>query len=418
LAFSKAMEVLHSDEARDLFKKSLSFLQTGTRRCHETRKTRAQALHELASAVHDPRVAMLATVADVSGIDKVIESIDKLVATLKEEEGEDLTNKESCESDLAENYGEARMSALKIDTSTEDIDRAETKIQEIAGQIEERKEGVEELKAQLKSATDQRKDEKARFEADKGDDQKAIELIKMASEVLKKWKTGGAFTQFHHRAHRHHRSRSEQQRSLHRYYHTRRPQHSALTQLRRHPRRTARHLAIVSKNRRNVPAGDAPIPPPATWDAGETYGGSKGESQGVMAIMQLIMDDIQKDINLAKKGEEDAQKSYEKIKSDLEATIADGEKAIETYKKEKADVEGKMTDSIKARAEEKKGLDATMDEIKSLKPGCNFILVNFEVRTKKRQVEIDGLTKAKAILQGADYGKGDFLQRDASGSRC
>merc|ERR1712032_1807822 len=74
-AFGKALEVLHSDDARDLFKKSFqsqghSFLQIS--RCHETRKTRAQALHDLSSAVRDPRVALLAAVADVSGIGKVI----------------------------------------------------------------------------------------------------------------------------------------------------------------------------------------------------------------------------------------------------------------------------------------------------------------------------------------------------------
>lgn len=302
------------------------------------------------------------------------------------------------------------MSSLRIDTSTEDIDRAKAKIEDIDTQIEERKEAVEDLKTQLESATKQRGEEKMKFEADKSDDEKAVELIEMASEVLKKWKTGGAFTQLHRHQHQ---FRAEQHSFRNHYYSH---HHSRQLAFKRHPK-LARHLAVVSQKRRNVPAGEAPIPPPATWDAGETYGGAQGESQGIMSIMELIKQDIQKDINLAKQGEEDAVTSYEKIKADLEATIEDGEKAVETYKKEKADEEETMNDSIKARAEEKKGLDSTMNEIKSLKPGCNFILVNFEVRTKKRQVEIDGLKKAKAILQGADYGKEDaFVQRD--GPRC
>ena len=40
-------------------------------------------------------------------------------------------------------------------------------------------------------------------------------------------------------------------------------------------------------------AGDAPPPPPPTWEGG--YGGKTGESQGIVAIMEMVYEDIVKD---------------------------------------------------------------------------------------------------------------------------
>ena len=36
-------------------------------------------------------------------------------------------------------------------------------------------------------------------------------------------------------------------------------------------------------------------------------------------------------------------------------------------------------------------------------PRCDFIAVNFETRLKNRQIEMDGLNQAKAVLQGASF---------------
>jgi len=46
-----------------------------------------------------------------------------------------------------------------------------------------------------------------------------------------------------------------------------------------------------------------------------------------------------------------------------------------------------------------------MESIKEAEASCDFITINFETRIKNRQLEIDGLLKAKSILQGAAYAK-------------
>lgn len=235
-----------------------------------------------------------------------------------------------------------------------------------------------------------RNEESAKFEADKIDDQKAVELLGMVKDVMGSWKTGGgdvAVPEFLQTSHRHH---------THRHF-----------KLRGAPSRKS----LLSEKYEPSPAGEAPPPPPATWDTGESYSGAEGESQGIMGILTLVKEDVEKDIALAEKQEADAVTAFDETKATLETTITAGETAIDEYKSEKADQEGVATDNTEERASEKSTLDSTMTEIQNLKPGCDFILVNYEVRIKKRHVEIDGLKKAKAILQGGDFSGGaSFLQ--------
>ena len=52
--------------------------------------------------------------------------------------------------------------------------------------------------------------------------------------------------------------------------------------------------------------------------------------------------------------------------------------------------------------------------IAKLHGDCDFLIENFDVRKEARASEIDALTKAKAVLSGADYSllqTSAFLQR-------
>ena len=66
-----------------------------------------------------------------------------------------------------------------------------------------------------------------------------------------------------------------------------------------------------------VAAGEAPTPPPAM----STTDGSR-ESKGVIMMLEMIKEDIEKDIAKAKKQEEEAQAAYDKLVEDIESAIA------------------------------------------------------------------------------------------------
>merc|ERR1719217_1827233 len=114
----------------------------------------------------------------------------------------------------------------------------------------------------------------------------------------------------------------------------------------------------------------------------------------------MILEDVKADIKKAEEAEKKAIKEYEAFKKDTEESIEANKKAIEDMKGEIAKCEKKIAETIEERDSAKGELDSVLDEIKKAEPGCNFMTINFDVRAKNRQMEIDGLLKAKAILQG------------------
>jgi len=252
---------------------------------------------------------------------------------------------------------EARKLSLQIDDATEEIARQRSLIEELKKQIEEKEAEIKQLKEDLAAATKQREDEKMEYEAAKADDEAAAELIKKAMDALKGFYEDNG-------------------------------------------------LVLVQKDARQPPtveAGKAPPPPPPVPT--EPYGGAKGESTGIQAILGMILEDVEADIKKADEEEKAAIEEFEKMKEDTEKSIEAASKAIEDMKGDIADAEKAVEEKIEEKTDAKKTLDAIMEEIKVIEPGCDFVAVNIDVRTKNRQLEIDGLLKAKAILEGAAFGK-------------
>jgi hypothetical protein len=370
-SINEAISVLRSDDARDTFKKSFDsqgFLQTSmTKKHHHTRRSLAlSAIRKAAVKSKDGRMEALSTMLsmeepaeEVNMADPfkdVIASVDTMLEDLKKEEADDLAKKEHCEKERSEKTQEAKMTSKEIDTNTETIDRLTAQIAAANKSIEVINEEIEDLNSELQDATDQRAKETAKFGADKADDEAAVGLIETAMGALEKFYTDN-------------------------------------------------NLALVQVRRQRQPfveAGEAPTPPPSTWGDGG-YKGSQGENAGITMILTMIKEDIQKDIAKAEAEEAasqtafeafeaDTQASVEKLsgtKSDLESTIAADEESITQEKTER----GTNQDT----------LDSTLTFLKELAPGCDFIAVNFETRLKNRQIEMDGLNQAKAVLQGASF---------------
>merc|ERR1719379_1310189 len=178
----------------------------------------------------------------------VIASVDTMLSELKQEEADDLAKKEHCEKERTEKTQEAKMTSKEIDTNTETIDRLTAQIAASNKSIEVIDEEIKDLNSELQDASDQRAKETAKFTTDKADDEAAVGLIETAVAALEKFYTDN-------------------------------------------------NLGLMQVRRSGQPfveAGEAPTPPPSTWDS--EYGGSKGESQGITMILTLIKEDIQKDI--------------------------------------------------------------------------------------------------------------------------
>jgi chromosome segregation ATPase len=358
-AINKAISILFSDDARDLFKSSFKsqgyqFIQTSSdlNSVAEARLGLAAGIVRKAAKGDRRMMAIAARVNLASGghFDDVIEAIDDMIEKLKDEEQEDLSNKEHCEEDRMDDTRDAIVESRDIDDISEAINRLTGEIEELQAEVKEKEEEVQSTEEELKKAEQIRDEEKVAWQNSHEADTKAAELVEKAKEVLAN------------------------------FY-------------------SENNLNLAQKSK--APAGEAPPPPPPTWE--EPYGGQKGASAGIISILEMIHDDIIKDKDKAKDEEDKAQEEFDDFKTDSENKIADLKDTITDLEGSISDKEDDVSSKKGDRGDKKDSLDSLLSKIKDEQSGCDFLLVNFQVRTENRQIELDGLDKAKAILDGAEF---------------
>jgi len=143
-----------------------------------------------------------------------------------------------------------------------------------------------------------------------------------------------------------------------------------------------------------------PAPPP---EAPGAYKKKSGESGGVIAMIDLLVKDLDKEMTVAKADEKDSQGDYETMMKDSASKRADDSKTLADKQGTLADLEASLQASQENKASTNKELGATVQYIQSLHAECDWLLQYFEVRKEARTSEIDALGKAKAVLSGADF---------------
>ena len=155
-------------------------------------------------------------------------------------------------------------------------------------------------------------------------------------------------------------------------------------------------LAQVSQHMQQ----EAPPPPPETFGA---YSKKSGDSMGVIAMIDLLIADLDKEMTEAETNEKDAQADYETLMKDSAEKRTKDSKLLSEKETIKAETEANLESSTEEKAATSKELMSTMQYIQSLHNECDFLLKYFDVRKEARTSEIDAMGKAKAVLQGADY---------------
>merc|ERR1719453_2142686 len=142
-----------------------------------------------------------------------------------------------------------------------------------------------------------------------------------------------------------------------------------------------------------VHTGVAPPPPPETYDA---YA-KKGEmSSGVLAMIDMLVADLDKDIQTMEVDEKNAQEEYEEFMQGSSAKRAADAKSISERESAKAGLESGV---VEAEEKHKATMQAAMakgEYIRDLHSECDWLLANYEVRKTARAGEVDSLKKAKA----------------------
>jgi len=359
-AISKAVEIMHNDDARDLFKKSFasqdksaaSFVQVAS----SSRSSSAiKVLKAAARQSRDARLSAIAEAATVGHFDEVIAAVDKMLDMLQKEEDEDLAKKEQCEADRAADTREAIATSRAMDELSDQITADRSKIAELTAEIEAKTQQVAETMQELKEATEMREKEHAEWMATDKDDKDAKTIVGNAKEVLAKFYSENG-------------------------------------------------LMLVQKSKQQPfvsASGEAPPPPPPTWEA--PYGGKTDEQQGIVAVLEMIMEDIQKDITKSKEEDEASEALFQTSKAAMETEIQDLETSISELEGDKSEKESAVTENTADRLGKKGELGVVMQRISDSEPGCDYYSINYPLRVKNRQIEVDGLNKAKVILSGGAF---------------
>jgi len=360
-ALGQAIEALTSDDARDLFRKSVgvSFIQLDSSVYASRARSASQALRSVSRLVKDHRLLILAArlasgeQPDNPTYDVVLGKIDNMRTKIDEEEESDLAKKDFCEKNLTDNL--AKKKELERDIEDEQITQkyAKDKIKDLEMQIEKNRKEDQEVADQLEAAKNQRDKENAEYKSAKADDEAAVQLIEKAKAFISKFYEGKSFIQL--------RSNNDP----------------------------------LSDDLRTAGAED----PFKT----KSYDGAGSQAGGVQGTMQMVADDVKKEIAVATKEENEAQADYEEVKKDLEDEKKDLKTAYDKMEVKKAGRGSENQDALETEKSLTGEHTALVDTMDNVKPACDFYINNYGVRHRNRETEIKGLDQAKGILKGAFF---------------
>merc|ERR1719181_876305 len=142
-------------------------------------------LQKASKAFKNPRLATIAMDMRLSGFDKVKEAIDKMTTALKEEQAEEVKQKDYCTSELMENDKQvAQKSDLKTDLETQIADLS-TKIEDLKDAIAALEGEVASNKKEMMRASQIREVENKEFQTVVSDQRATQAILKKAVDKLK-----------------------------------------------------------------------------------------------------------------------------------------------------------------------------------------------------------------------------------------
>jgi chromosome segregation ATPase len=349
-ACSKALAVLSSDDAHDLFTKTFNpaFVQTESKAKSERRSKASSLLKAVANKLNSPRLAAIATKVRLDAFVKVKKAIDDMVAQLLKEKADEIKHKDFC----VEEFNSNQLQTEKKDREKEDllalIEDLELTIKTLTAEIDTLKSEVAELQVQMKRAGENREKENKEFQQTVADQRASQKLLGAALSILK-----GFYE---------------------------------------------KKAALLQQE----PAGPPPPPGFKEYKKNESAG-------GVMGMIQQIINDAKAMEADAIRSEEDAQKAYEDFVKETNASIEAKTKGIINKSEEKAKGETDLTQANTDKEAVLLELEQLSNYNAELHQSCDFVMKNFEIRQTARDEEIEALKQAKAILSGADFNA--FLQQ-------
>jgi len=139
------------------------------------------------------------------------------------------------------------------------------------------------------------------------------------------------------------------------------------------------------------------------FDAKPTFKQSYAPQSGeIFGILTQMLETFEANLSQSQKEEMENQKAYEDLKAAKEAEIAAGQEQIDKKTAELADTDEKNAQAKEDIEDTKKSLSADEEFLMMLKEKCSMTDKEWEERQKTRQLEMEAVSKALAVLSGDD----------------
>merc|ERR1719473_1922636 len=290
-------------------------------------------LKKVATKAGSLRLAAIATSVQTTWhFDAVIADIDKMIEALREEEKADIAHRDWCESQT----GAANSKNENLEYDKEQLDqkkeRANNKKVDLEAEVEKTESEMEDLQKAMDEALENRNKEHEAFKQAMKDDADAVMLIGKAIVALNDFYAPKLLQQ---------------------------PEYST----------------------------NPDTAPEAEFSSNE---GRKSEGGGVIAILSMIKEDIEKEMKTTRADEAEDLAAYQKLFKDSTASM----KALEEKKVSLGqDIAGKMgeiSDIESTTGDKEASKKAAYELLESLKPNCDWISRTFDTRMEKRKAEMEG----------------------------
>jgi len=378
VALADTIKILNDDDALELFKKTLpspSLVQLSTN-MDNTRRRALALIQDVQKVLSRRERSPLEFVAmALSGkklnFDKVIKLVDELVSTLNQEQIDDDNKKDYCQVQLDQVDDKKKVLEHEVSDLEASIEEATGGIATLTDDIKALGDGIVALDKSVAEATEQRKQEHEDFSELMASDAAAKQLLGLAKNRLNKFYNSKLY-------------KAPPKREL------------------SEEERIAENIepAFVQIFAHRASGRDAPAPPPDTFGA---YANKGQESTGVIAMIDLLAADLDKEMTEAETEEKNAQAGYETLMQDAAEKRAGDSTAITEKQGAKAGMEGVLQEAKEQQVTKSKELMATAEYTSNLHVECDWLLSNFDLRKTARADEIGALKNAKAVLSGADF---------------
>merc|ERR1719482_2421257 len=186
-AVSKALAILSSDDAHDLFTKTFNpaLLETSAVATSARRTRASELLRAAAHRLQSPRLAGIAMRVRLDAFTRVKKAIDDMVAQLQKEKGDEIKHKDFCVDEFNTNQLQTEKKEREKSDLEAKIEDLKMTIEQLTKDIAALKASIAKMQVQLKRAGEDREKENKDYQLTIADQRATQELLQEALNVLK-----------------------------------------------------------------------------------------------------------------------------------------------------------------------------------------------------------------------------------------